>query len=38
MMRTIGPLAIMCGRPLDLPVSIPVEALPTGDAALRACA
>jgi 3-deoxy-7-phosphoheptulonate synthase len=38
MMRTIGPLAIMCGRPLDLPVSIPVEALPTGDPALRACA
>jgi 3-deoxy-7-phosphoheptulonate synthase len=40
MMRTIGPLAVMCGRPLDIPVPIPVDALPSGEAGsvLRACA
>jgi 3-deoxy-7-phosphoheptulonate synthase len=40
MMRAIGPLAIMCGRPFDIPISIPVDALAPSDAgsALRACA
>jgi 3-deoxy-7-phosphoheptulonate synthase len=40
MMRTIAPLAAMCGRPLDIPLSIPLGAFEASGApsALRVCA
>jgi 3-deoxy-7-phosphoheptulonate synthase len=36
MMRMLAPLAAMCGRQLEIPLSIPV--LPDGSSALRVCA
>jgi 3-deoxy-7-phosphoheptulonate synthase len=40
MMRTIAPLAAHCGRRLDIPLSIPGDAMPetSGLSALRVCA
>ncbi len=40
MMRTIAPLAAMCGRPLDVPLSIPLDAFAESGAlsVLRVCA
>jgi 3-deoxy-7-phosphoheptulonate synthase len=39
MMRRLGPLALMCGRQLDIPIAIPLEARADGvQSALRVCA